>query len=166
MKRSLYESLCSWKKSPNRKPLILQGARQVGKTWLMKEFGKNEDVGLLNAFVKVDARILLEKNAILTEFKGALTEQFIVQQLVINHDLYYWTATNATAEVDLLVQHQNEIVPIEVKAEENLKSKSLKVFFEKYKPKRCFRTSMSPYREQEWMTNVPLYGIAPTINCQ
>ncbi|HAD34176.1 MAG TPA: ATPase, partial [Chitinophagaceae bacterium] len=69
------------------------------------------DVVLVNAVGKIDAKILLEKNAILTEFKGALTEQFIVQQLVINHDLYYWTATNATAEIDLLVQYQNEIVP-------------------------------------------------------
>ncbi len=117
------------------------------------------DVGLLNALAKIDVRILLERNSILTEFKGALTEQFVAQQLNINHALYYWTAANATAEVDFLLQRYNEVVPIEVKAEENLKSKSLKVFVEKFQPTQAIRTSMSGFREQDWMTNVPLYGI-------
>ena len=118
------------------------------------------DIGLLNAIAKIDQKILLEKNNILIEFKGALTEQFVAQQLKINHDLYYWVASNATAEVDFLLQSQNVILPIEVKAEENLKSKSLKVFVEKYKSNIAIRTSMSRFREQEWLTNVPLYGIS------
>jgi len=118
------------------------------------------DIGLLNALAKVDQKILLEKNNILIEFKGALTEQFVAQQLKISHELYYWTATNATAEIDFLIQSQNDIIPIEVKAEENLKSKSLKVFVEKYKPGKVIRSSMSPFREQDWMTNVPLYGVS------
>ena len=118
------------------------------------------DIGLLNAIAKIDQKILLEKNNILIEFKGALTEQFVAQQLKINHDLYYWVASNATAEVDFLLQSQNAIIPIEVKAEENLKSKSLKVFVEKYKSNIAIRTSMSRFREQEWLTNVPLYGIS------
>lgn len=117
------------------------------------------DVGLLNALAKIDPKILLEKNAILTEFKGALTEQFVAQQLKINHELYYWTAPNATAEIDFLIQAYNEIIPIEVKAEENLKSKSLKVFADKFHPKTAVRTSMSPYRAQDWMMNVPLYAV-------
>jgi predicted AAA+ superfamily ATPase len=117
------------------------------------------DVGLLNAMAKLDSKILLEKNNILIEFKGALTEQFVAQQLKINHDLYYWVASNATAEVDFLVQFQNNIIPIEVKAEENLKSKSLKLFAEKYQPSKVIRTSMNRFRVQEWMTNVPLYAI-------
>jgi uncharacterized protein len=117
------------------------------------------DVGLLNAIAKVDQKILLEKNKILVEFKGALTEQFVAQQLKINHDIYYWVAQNATAEIDFLIQSQNEIIPIEVKAEENLKSKSLKVFVEKYKPNTAIRTSMNGYRAQDWLTNVPLYAI-------
>jgi uncharacterized protein len=123
------------------------------------------DIGLLNALAKIDPKILLEKNNILTEFKGALTEQFVAQQLKISHDLYYWTASNATAEIDFLIQSQNEIIPIEVKAEENLKSKSLKLFAEKYKPAMAIRTSMSPFRAQEWMINVPLYA-AMTIGTQ
>jgi uncharacterized protein len=118
------------------------------------------DIGLLNALAKIDPKILLEKNNILTEFKGALTEHFVAQQLKINHELYYWTATNATAEIDFLIQSQNGIIPIEVKAEENLKSKSLKVFVEKYKPVTAIRASMSPFRVQDWMTNVPLYGVS------
>lgn len=117
------------------------------------------DVGLLNAIAKIDPKILLEKNMILMEFKGAMTEQFVAQQLKINHELYYWSAPNATAEVDFLIQNQHEIIPIEVKAEENLKSKSLKVFVEKFKPSCTVRTSMSCFREQDWLTNIPLYGI-------
>ena len=118
------------------------------------------DIGLLNAMAKLDQKILLEKNNILTEFKGALTEQFVAQQLIINHEIYYWVAPNATAEIDFLIQFQNDIIPIEVKAEENLKSKSLKVFVEKYKPNTAIRTSMNRFREQEWLTNVPLYGVS------
>jgi uncharacterized protein len=121
------------------------------------------DIGLLNAIADLDPRILLEKNNILTEFKGALTEQFVCQQLKIKKELYYWTATNATAEVDFVLQSQNEIIPIEVKAEENLKSKSLKVYVEKYAPKTAIRTSMSKYREEDWLTNVPLYGVAEIL---
>ena len=122
------------------------------------------DIGLLNAMGKVDAKILLEKNTILTEFKGAATEQYVCQQLILNTELYYWTAENATAEVDFLLQHQNEIIPVEVKAEENLKSKSLKVYKEKYAPKTVIRTSMSPFRKEVWMTNLPLYGISTLLN--
>ncbi|MEY4906084.1 MAG: hypothetical protein RLZZ292_3899 [Bacteroidota bacterium] len=117
------------------------------------------DIGLLNAIAKIDQKILLEKNNILIEFKGTLTEQFVAQQLKINHDIYYWTAPNATAEVDFLLQFQNDIIPIEVKAEENLRAKSLKVFVEKYKSNTAIRTSMNGFREQEWLTNVPLYAI-------
>jgi predicted AAA+ superfamily ATPase len=117
------------------------------------------DLGLLNAMAKIDPKILLEKNNIMIEFKGALTEQFVAQQLKVNHDLYYWTAANATSEIDFMIQKLNEIIPIEVKAEENLRSKSLKIFADKYKPNQVVRTSMSPYREQEWLTNIPLYGI-------
>lgn len=117
------------------------------------------DVGLLNAVARVDPSILLEKNSILVEFKGALTEQFVAQQLCIRHELYYWTASGGNAEIDFVIQRQNDIIPIEVKAEENLKSKSLNVFVEKFKPQAAYRSSMSAYREQDWMTNVPLYGV-------
>lgn len=118
------------------------------------------DIGLLNAIGMLDKKILLEKNNILTEFKGAVTEQFVCQQLKIKTEVYYWTAPKATAEIDFILQYESEIIPIEVKAEENLKSKSLKVFVEKYKNKNAIRTSMSNYRKEGWLTNIPLYAIS------
>lgn len=121
------------------------------------------DIGLLNAMGNLDQKILLEKNTILSEFKGALTEQFVCQQLKIKTDLYYWVATNASAEIDFILQHQNKIIPVEVKAEENLKSKSLKVFVEKFNNRNAIRTSMSPYRKESWLTNIPLYAIDTII---
>ncbi|TAG66375.1 MAG: DUF4143 domain-containing protein, partial [Runella slithyformis] len=122
------------------------------------------DIGLLNAMGNLDPKILLEKNTILTEYKGALTEQFVCQQLKIKQELYYWTAENATAEIDFVVQHQNEIIPIEVKAEENLKAKSLKVFVEKYQPKTALRTSMNAHRTEDWLVNVPLYAVGVILD--
>ena len=120
------------------------------------------DVGLLAAKGDIDARTLLSGNTIFTEFKGALTEQYVLQQL-LNSEIFtinYWSAERSTAEVDFVVQHQGEVIPIEVKAEENLQAKSLKVYHEKFNPKTSVRISMSDYRKQEWMTNLPLYAIS------
>lgn len=117
------------------------------------------DVGLLNAMANVNEQILLNKNQILVEFKGALTEQFAAQELVHQFDLHYWSADNATAELDYLIQKNQDIIPIEVKAEENLKAKSLKVFEEKYQTQNAIRFSMSLYRKDDWLENIPLYGI-------
>jgi predicted AAA+ superfamily ATPase len=121
------------------------------------------DVGLLNAIGNLDQKILLEKNQILTEYKGALTEQFVCQQLIIKTGLYYWSSNN-TAEIDFILQNKNEVIPIEVKAEENLKSKSLKLFVEKFENKNAIRTSMSKYRKENWITNIPLYAIETLID--
>ena len=96
----------------------------------------------------------------MTQLKGALTEQFVAQQLKIGDDLYYWTSAGAIAEIDFLIQSQNRIIPIEVKAEENLKSKSLRVFVERFTRPIAIRASMSPFREQDWMTNLPLYAVS------
>ncbi len=119
------------------------------------------DIGLLLAFAEIDKSIILEKNNILTEFKGASTEQYVLQQLhYLGHkNLFYWQSDSKKAEVDFLIQTSKEIIPIEVKAEENLQAKSLKQYAEKYKPKYCIRTSMSKYREEDWLTNVPLYAV-------
>ena len=117
------------------------------------------DIGLLNAMAQVSEQILLDKNQILIEFKGAMTEQFVAQQIKEKHELFYWSADHATAEVDFIIQKQMQVIPIEVKAEENLKSKSLKVYTEKHKPTQAVRTSMSPYRKEDWMENYPLYAI-------
>lgn len=119
------------------------------------------DVGLLGAMTDLDARTLLEGNAIFQEFKGALTEQYVAQQLITRSDLriYYWSAQNARAEIDFLVQLSGEIIPIEVKAEENLQAKSLRVYHDKFQPKTAIRTSMSDYRKESWLENIPLYAI-------
>jgi predicted AAA+ superfamily ATPase len=121
------------------------------------------DIGLLNAIGNVDQKILLEKNNILTEFKGALTEQFVCQQLKIKKEIYYWSVANSSAEIDFILQDKNEIIPIEVKAEENLKAKSLKVYVEKFSPKKAIRTSMNKYRVENWLTNIPLYAIGEMV---
>lgn len=119
------------------------------------------DVGLLNAKGNLDPTIILEKNKILVEFKGAFTEQYVCQQLVVKrpNQVYYWSAEKASAEIDFVLQEKNAVLPIEVKAEENLKAKSLKVFVEKYQTGKAIRTSMSPYREEDWLINVPLYAL-------
>jgi len=119
------------------------------------------DVGLLCALCEIDPRIILEGNRLFTEFKGALTEQYVLQQLKSFFDLsvYYWTADKGTAEVDFILSTGDQILPIEVKAEENVKAKSLKSYYEKYKPHRSVRMSMSDYREDDWLTNIPLYFV-------
>lgn len=124
------------------------------------------DVGLLVAMGNIEAQTLLEGNAIFTEFKGALTEQYVFQQLNSAKDsvIYYWSAERSSAEIDFIVQYNSLVVPIEVKAEENLQAKSLKVYVEKFNPKMAVRTSMSDFRKQDWLTNLPLYAISELKN--
>ena len=124
------------------------------------------DVGLLAAQSGLDAGTLLEGNRIFTEFKGALTEQYVLQQLIASQDnpVFYWASEKGTAEVDFVLQRGQGVMPIEVKAEENLKAKSLKVYAEQFKPEQAIRFSMADYREQEWMTNVPLYSVGAFCN--
>ena len=119
------------------------------------------DIGLLGAMSRLDARIILEGDRLFEEFKGALTEQYVLQQLMVTpeNDVFYWAADNASAELDFLIQTESEIIPLEVKAAENLQAKSLKTFVQKFQMKKAVRTSMSDFREQEWMVNMPLYNI-------
>ncbi|MDP0256066.1 ATP-binding protein [Glaesserella parasuis] len=119
------------------------------------------DIGLLSAQSHLDASVLLDGSRIFSEFKGALTEQYVLQQLIANQDnpVFYWATEKGTAEVDFVVQQKQAVIPIEVKAEENLKAKSLKVYVEQFQPEHAFRFSMADYREQDWLVNVPLYGV-------
>lgn len=135
-------------------PLIAYQDLSVFKLFLL-------DVGLLSAMASLDMRILIEKDRIFTEFKGALTEQYIMQELKLRSEDYigYWTNERSTAEVDFVIQREAEIIPIEVKAESNIRARSFKLFCEKYQPKQAIRTSMREYHKEEWMTNIPLYGI-------
>lgn len=117
------------------------------------------DVGLLCAKAGLAIDTILQGDRLFTEFKGVLSEQFVLQQL-ITADLFpfYWIPEEGKSEVDFIIQLDKGIVPIEVKSNENLKAKSLKVYSEKYNPEICIRTSLSPYRKQEWIENLPLYG--------
>ena len=119
------------------------------------------DVGLLSAMGGLTKQTILQGNSIFSEFKGSLAEQFVMQHLKIrqNIQVYYWSSDTARAEIDFVIQNSDRITPIEVKAEENLKAKSLKSFYEKFTPKIAVRTSMSDYRDDGWMVNVPLYSI-------
>ena len=119
------------------------------------------DVGLLGARGDLDAKTILNGNEIFCEFKGSMTEQFVAQELKsYNMDLYYYSAENSRGEVDFIVQRNGHIVPIEVKAEENLQAKSLKALVTKYNLNDAIRSSMSNYKQQDWVTNVPLYILA------
>ncbi len=119
------------------------------------------DVGLLGAMSGLDVKTLIDGNEIFTQYKGALTEQYVLQQLLYCDDIVvkYWSAGSGVAEVDFVIQFAGDITPIEVKAEENLKAKSLKSYINKYSPNRAIRVSMSPYREETNLTNLPLYAI-------
>lgn len=124
------------------------------------------DVGLLGCMVRLNQSVLLDRNELFKEFKGALTEQYVLQQLktVKGVDTYYWTNDRGNAEIDFLIDTGNEIVPIEVKAETNLKAKSLKTFCEKYNPKMAIRTSMTDYKQEDWLLNLPLWAVEKKLS--
>lgn len=138
-------------------PLIAYEERSAFKLFLV-------DIGLLAAMGDLDVRTLLEGNAVFSEFKGALTEQYVHQQLAGSEafSVWYWSAERAPAEVDFLLQYKNIIVPVEVKSEENLHSKSLKSYRDRFSPRVSLRTSMSDYRREEWLVNIPLYALSET----
>lgn len=119
------------------------------------------DVGLLSSMVRLNQSVLLNGNDLFKEFKGALTEQFVLQQLITSKELetYYWTNDRGNAEVDFLVDTGNRVVPVEVKAEENLRAKSLRTYHDKYKPKVSVRAAMSDYKKEDWLLNLPLWAI-------
>ena len=135
-------------------PLIAYQDLSVFKLFL-------HDVGLLGAMAGLNARTLIEGDKVFTEFKGALAEQFVMQQLRLKSESYigYWTNERSTAEVDFVVQEEGEIIPIEVKSGENTRAKSFRLFCEKYLPSKAIRATSLPYKNEEWMTNIPLYGI-------
>lgn len=119
------------------------------------------DVGLLCAMAKIDSRTIIEGNEIFIEFKGSLAEQFVLTEVKTNIDtpIFYWSSEGGTAELDYIIQLNGNNIPIEVKANENLQAKSLKVFVNKYNTKINVRTSMSDYRKEDWLINIPLYLI-------
>ena len=120
------------------------------------------DVGLLAAKSGLDIKSLLDGSRIFTEFKGSLTEQYAQQQFRAESDInpFYWSAERGSAEIDFVFQCGMNIIPVEVKAEENLQAKSLKTYCARFSPKAAIRASMSDYRKESWLTNLPLYAIS------
>lgn len=119
------------------------------------------DVGLLGCMAGLRQRILLDGDDLFVEFKGALTEQYVCQQLKTIEDLgvYYYTNDRGSCEIDFVVDTGEQILPIEVKAEINLRAKSLKTYRERFEPELSVRTSMADYKKEDWLLNLPLYAI-------
>jgi len=117
------------------------------------------DVGLLSTMSELDVKTLLEGNRIFEEFKGALTEQYVLQEMIAKEVTPFYWSSSGKAEVDFVFKQDSDVFPLEVKAEENLQSKSLKVYNEKFSPAIALRTSMRDYRRENWLINVPLYAI-------
>lgn len=119
------------------------------------------DVGLLGCMTGLRQRTLLDGDDLFVEFKGALTEQYVCQQLKTIEDLgvYYYTNDRGSCEIDFVVDNGEQIVPIEVKAETNLRAKSLKTYRERFEPELSVRTSMADYEKEDWLLNLPLYAI-------
>lgn len=123
------------------------------------------DVGLLGCMTGINQSVLLNGNKLFIEFKGALTEQYVCQQLKTIDDIgiYYYNNDRNTCEVDFVVDCGDKAIPVEVKAEENLKAKSLKSYRDKFSPEKSVRTSMADYRRDDWLTNLPLYAVEEII---
>jgi len=119
------------------------------------------DVGLLGCMTGIKKETLLDGNDLFVEFKGALTEQYVLQQVITdqNMDVFYYTNDNGSCEVDFIVDNGKCVVPLEVKAEVNLRAKSLKTFVDKFNPKTAVRSSMADYKREGTLTNLPLYAI-------
>lgn len=125
------------------------------------------DIGLLGALSNLSQKTIIEDNQIFTEFKGALTEQYVLQQLKnkTNKQINYWTSRSNIAEIDFVLQVENLIIPIEVKATTNLKAKSLAQYRKEYMPPKAVRTSLANYKADGDLYNIPLYmiGILETL---
>lgn len=120
------------------------------------------DTGLLGCMTGISSKVLLEKNKLFTEFKGAITEQYVLQQLLTddNINIYYYTNDHSTCEIDFIIDNGENVIPIEVKAELNLKAKSLQTFQSKFNIPMAVKTSMSDFKMQENVCNIPLYAIS------
>ncbi len=125
------------------------------------------DVGLLGCMTGLHQRTLLDGNKLFVEFKGALTEQYVCQQMKTIEELgiYYYTNDRGSCEVDFIVDTGEQIVPVEVKAEVNLKAKSLRTYCEKFTPAVAVRTSMADYKREDWLINLPLYAMNVFLQC-
>lgn len=134
-------------------PLASYEDREAFKLYLF-------DTGLLGAASRLSTSTLLDGDALFTEFKGALTENYVCQQLFAT-DLVkpcYWASENSSGEVDFVYDYEGQVVPLEVKAALNLRSKSLRSFLSKFDLDHGLRLSLAGFDEQDWVTNIPLYA--------
>ena len=124
------------------------------------------DIGLLSNMIGLDAVSLLKGNNVFSDFNGALTEQFIYQQLKQsgNMPLYYWTNDKGNAEIDFVVQPDINIIPIDAKLSKNLNAKSLKVYREYFKPEIAVRISLTEYKKQDGLMTLPLYSVEKIVS--
>jgi predicted AAA+ superfamily ATPase len=165
-----YEDALMWLKDSG---LIRQLFRTTQATFPLKAYIDLKsfkifhlDIGLLRVMSGLSPEIIIEKDAVFKEFKGAITEQYVLQQMsVISEikDCYYWT-TEATAEIDFLFSYKNLIIPVEVKAGENLHAKSLRVYIEKNNPVISIRSSLKNLLYADGLLNIPLFVFFEIIN--
>ena len=122
----------------------------------------HNDLGLLAAMSKLKAKTLVDGDAVFEEFKGSLTEQYVFQQLLLKEEITinYFPYDNGRYELDFIIENEDgDLIPIEVKSGENLQASSFKIYCERNKPKTAIKTSLTNYKEESWMTNLPLYAI-------
>ncbi len=126
------------------------------------------DCGLLSTRALLEPEVIIEGNDIFTEFKGSLTEQYVLQELKNIEDLplAYWATDTGSAELDFVFQHKGQIIPLEVKATINLKARSLASYREKYSQKLAVRTSLANYKEENQLFDIPLYLIGRVTEVQ
>jgi predicted AAA+ superfamily ATPase len=119
------------------------------------------DVGLLSCMTRLRQETLIDGNELFKEFKGALTEQYVLQQLktLKGIEAYYWTNNRGNAEIDFVIDNCGEVIPVEVKVEVNLQAKSLKTYREKFNPRLSVRTSMADYKYEDRLLNLPLWAL-------
>lgn len=118
------------------------------------------DIGLMGAMSGLSATTITQGNDLFLQYKGALTEQFVLQEMqTLNSlEIHYWTPDESIAEMDFVIQKEEQIIPIEVKAERHLKAKSIAIYIQQNHPKNVIRTSLSPYHQGEQITDIPLYA--------
>ena len=164
-----YEAALSWlddagminqvfRASPPRLPLASYQDFSAFKLYM-------HDVGLLGAMSGTSPSMLLDGDALFTNFKGALAEQFALQELTAREiEPSYWTSDSGNAEVEFVVQGENDIFPVEVKSGINTKAKSLKAYRELFRPPYAIRTSLQPYHDGETVKDIPLYAFGIHIS--
>jgi len=139
-------------------PLDAYAKHQAYKIFLL-------DVGLLGAHSNLSAKTIIDGDSLFIEFKGSLTENYVAQELIAtkNQHPFYW-ASEGTAEIDFLIEEDHGIVPLEVKAGNNKKKKSLLVYDQKYSPSKLLRTTTLNLKHDGKIYNYPLYLISRLLN--